>query len=283
MGLPIVTVTQNERATGMPGRDSTLGVYDGLHKQGVVILRGLFAREMIASLHDEFVSRLGTLDSAVMRAMSERPAPNRIQKNGDGRFEIVMRMNGGFGQAGLFANPVLMTLLRPMLGEDFMRLASMTAVASFPGAQQQHSHHDYPPLFADFPRIGPALPSYAITAAIPLIDVDHTIGPTGFWPGSHRWEHLKSEPMQSAPFERGDCILVDYRTIHAGMANNSQTVRPILYMVYCREWFYDDSNNRQRNPLDITLEEIQALPEDMQILMLRAQQQAIRAQRFAMP
>jgi ectoine hydroxylase-related dioxygenase (phytanoyl-CoA dioxygenase family) len=82
--------------------------------------------------------------------------------------------------------------------------------------------------------------------------------------------------MESTPFQRGDCLLVDSRTIHAGMANASTMVRPILYMMYCREWFYDDCNHRQRLPLDITLEEIQALPKNVQSLMLRAHQQAIR-------
>ena len=69
---------------------------------------------------------------------------------------------------------------------------------------------------------------------------------------------------------------MDTRTIHSGMANASTIVRPILYMMYCREWFTDDCNHRQRLPLDITLEEILALPGNVQPLMLRALQQAVR-------
>ena len=87
--------------------------------------------------------------------------------------------------------------------------------------------------------------------------------------------------MQSVPFQRGDCVLVDYRTLHAGMPNNSSIVRPILYLVYMREWFFDDGNHRQRLPLDISLEAIQALPEDLRPLMLRAHQQAVRIRQYA--
>lgn len=278
MGLPIVTVTADDRASGLLARDSTLAIFKALHENGMVILRELFLRDAIEALYNEFAARYGNFDASAMLAMSERPAPNPVQKNGNARFEVVIRMTGGFGQPSLFANPLLTTILGTMLGDDIMRLASMTAVISFPGAQTQHTHRDNPLLYEEFPHVGVALPPYAVTVAIPLVDVDHTVGPTGFWLGSHRWKdnHTRPETMESTPFQRGDCLLVDSRTIHAGMANASTMVRPILYMMYCREWFYDDCNHRQRLPLDITLEEIQALPKNVQSLMLRAHQQAIR-------
>jgi hypothetical protein len=277
MTLPIFAVAESERAAGMLAQNASISVYKALAEQGVAILRGLFPPAMIDTLHGEFAARFGNFDGAAMEAMSQRPPPNPIQKNGDGRFEMVMRMSGGFGPPLLFANPILLRLLKPMLGGDLMRLASMTAVASFPGAQQQHVHRDGTTLFGEFPNIDPALPPYAITAAIPLIDVDPAIGPTGFWPGSHRWPAGRATqgPMLSVPFQRGDCLLVDYRTIHAGMANNSRTVRPILYMVYSREWFYDDVNHRQRSPLEIAADDLQAMPPELQQLMLRARKHAV--------
>lgn len=284
MTLPIIPVTDGERAAGMLAQDSSLSTYKALAENGVAILRGLLLPAMIDALYREFAARFGNFDGAMMQAMSERPPPNPIQKNGDGRFEMVMRMSGGFGQPVLFANPILINLLRPMLSDDLMRLASMTAVASFPGAQLQHVHRDGTNLFGEFPNIEPALPPYAITAAIPLIDVDDNVGPTGFWLGSHRWSAGRATPetMRSVPFLRGDCLLVDYRTIHAGMPNASRTVRPILYMVYSREWFYDDVNHRQRSPLEIGVEDLQALPPELRVLMLRARQHAV-TKRYALP
>jgi ectoine hydroxylase-related dioxygenase (phytanoyl-CoA dioxygenase family) len=117
-----------------------------------------------------------------------------------------------------------------------------------------------------------------VNVSLPLIDIDQTTGPTAIWPGSHRW--VTSDPpreaMVSIPFQRGDCILMDYRTLHTGLPNHSQKVRPILYLVYTREWFFDDNNHRQRIPLDMPLADIEALPEELSLLMLRARQQALR-------
>jgi len=283
MGIPIVAVTGADRARGGLVQDTVMATYKALHEDGVVILRGLFPSEAIAALHAEFTARYGNLDRSNMEAMAGQPPPNPIQQVGDGRFEIAVRMTGGFGQPGLFANALLINLLMPILGRATMRLASVTAVTSFPGAKIQHIHRDNPQLFEDVPHIGPALPHYAITASIPLIDIDHRIGPTGFWLGTHRSASHEAPPetMQSVPLQRGDCVLVDYRTLHAGLPNTSGVVRPILYLVYQREWFFDDGNHRQRVPLDISLEAIQALPEDLRPLMLRAHQQAVRVRQHA--
>ena len=76
---------------------------------------------------------------------------------------------------------------------------------------------------------------------------------------------------------------MDYRTMHTGMPNNSQTVRPILYLVYTREWFFDDNNHRGRAPLDIPLEQLQLLPQDLRGLMMRAFQQQVRARQLNAP
>jgi len=216
--------------------------------------------------------------------MSERPSPNPVQKVGDARIDIAVRMTGAFGQPGLFGNAILINLLMPLLGGHIMRLGSMNLVASFPGAKMQHIHRDNPHLFEDFPHIGPALPLYAINVSIPLIDIDNSIGPTAIWPGSHRSPSIQMSPaaMQTVPFQRGDCILMDYRTLHAGSPNVSNTVRPILYLVYGREWFFDGGNHRHRVPLDMLLEDILALPQELHSLMLRAHQQVARIKQYAL-
>jgi ectoine hydroxylase-related dioxygenase (phytanoyl-CoA dioxygenase family) len=220
-----------------------------------------------------------------MSGLAQAPFPNPIQKVGDGRFEIAMRMTGPFGQPMLFANPLLINFLAPLLGNDLMRLGSVTAVASFPGAEMQHIHRDHQQLFHEFAQIGPALPMYAVNVSIPMIDIDAQTGPTAIWPGSHRWtEKQEASPhlgMASVPFQRGDAVLMDYRTMHTGLPNNSQTVRPILYLVYTREWFFDDNNHRGRAPLDIPLEHLQLLPSELRVLMMRAFQQQVRARQLS--
>jgi hypothetical protein len=111
----------------------------------------MFPREATDALHAEFAARYGDLDRSGMDAMSDQPPPNPIQKVGDGRFEIALRMTGGFGQPSLFANAVLINFLMPILGRNIMRLGSVTAVASFPGAELQHTHRDNPQLLEESP------------------------------------------------------------------------------------------------------------------------------------
>jgi Phytanoyl-CoA dioxygenase (PhyH) len=282
MDLPIIPVSEMERAQGLLTQESSHAAIRALHEVGATVLRGAFSVAAIDALQGEFAARYGRFDHATMRELSQQPAPNSIQKVGDGRFEIALRLNGVFGQPSLFANPILVNLLGPLLGNSLMRLGSVTAVASFPGAAMQHIHRDHQQLFHEFPQIGPALPMYAVNVS--MIDIDPVTGPTGIWPGSHRWQEQQQatpQGMASIAFQRGDAILMDYRTMHTGMPNNSQKVRPILYLVYTREWFFDDNNHRTRAPLDISLEQLQLLPDELRLLMMRAHQQAVRARQMA--
>jgi hypothetical protein len=283
MGLPVIKVSEDERAKGALAQPSIMAAYKALHDDGVVVLRGVFPAEMMDVLCGEFAARYG-LDPSGMQAKSEEPPPNPVLQVGDARFDIAVRMAGSFGNPGLFANPILVNLLLPLLGGHIMRLGSMNVVVSFPGAQMQHLHRDNPHLFEDIARIGPALPLYAVNVSIPLIDIDHTLGPTGIWPGSHRSPTKEAPPsmMQSIPFQRGDCVLMDYRTLHAGLPNGGNKARPILYLVYAREWFFDDGNHRHRVPLNMPMDDILALPEEFHLLMLRAQQQAERIRQYAL-
>jgi hypothetical protein len=282
MKLTIVNVSGAERLAGVLTPDANVAAVTALHEEGVVILRGGFDRHAIDALYSEFSTRYGGLDLAGMEARAQQPPPNAIQKVGDGRFEIALRMSGVFGKPALFANGIVMHFLARLLGGDLMRLGSMTAVASFPGAAMQHIHRDHPQLFHEFANIGPNLPLFAVNVSVPLIDIDETTGPTGIWPGSHRWttNTPPREGMVSIPFQRGDCILMDYRTLHTGLPNGSSTVRPILYLVYTREWFFDDNNHRHRIPLDMPLADIEALPENLKLLMMRAYQQALRGKQL---
>ena len=87
-----------------------------------------------------------------------------------------------------------MNFLSPLLGHD-MRLASVTAVASFPGAECSISIAIISSCFASFPISARALPLYAVNVSMPLIDIDAVTGPTAIWPGSHRWpEHQEAKP-----------------------------------------------------------------------------------------
>jgi hypothetical protein len=267
----VVVVSPSEAADGKLAPATEAAARAALDEHGCILLRGAFPPATIEAMHGEYVSQFGMLDLAAMQTESVKPPPNRIMGVGPARYDTTLRMTGAFGRTEVFASDLLLTFLRPLLGKD-MRLNSFTAVASYPGAPEQQPHRDHDHLYPQ-PGVAPNLPIYAVNVAVPLIDVDLTTGPTGVWLGSHRSGRLvavKSKDMTACALQRGDAMLLDYRTLHAGLPNRSSQVRPIVYMVYGRRWFFDDINYVNRIPLDMPLERYYELPETVRPLLVRA-------------
>jgi len=274
----IVPVSESERASGALLPASAGKAYGAMRTGGCVLLRGVFPTEMIDGIYREFVARYGTMDFQQMSEQAAKPLPNPFLEVGGARFEIVPRMQGAFGDPDLFANALLRRFLTPLLGSD-MRLSGFTIVVSHPGATLQHIHRDHAHLYDD-PSVGKSLPCYAVNVSVPLIDIDMQTGPTGIWPGSHLWPEGQTpspETVTAVPFQRGDCVMMDYRTLHTGMPNRGTRIRPILYLVYARTWFFDEVNHAGRAALDLPMDKFLALPETTRPLLLRAFAQQMRA------
>jgi hypothetical protein len=267
----VVAVSASEAAGGKMTPETDAAARAALQEHGCILLRGAFPPATIEAMHNEYVAQLGTLDLAAMEAESMKPPPNRLMGVGRARYDTTLRMTGAFGRPDVFANDLLLNFLRPLLGKD-MRLNSFTAVASYPGAPDQAPHRDHDHLFSQ-PGVAASLPLYAVNVAVPLIDVDLETGPTGVWLGSHRSGRVvavRGNDMTASPLQRGDCMMLDYRTLHAGLPNRSSRTRPIVYMVYGRRWFFDDINYINRIPLDLPIERYHELPEALRPLLVRA-------------
>jgi hypothetical protein len=276
----VVAVAPDETANGGLSPQTEEAAHAAFRENGCLLLRGAFPPAIIDAMHREYVAQFGALDLAGMRAEAAKPPPNRFLEVGEARYDITLRMTGAFGRTDVFANPLLIDFLRPLLGRE-MHLSNFTSVVSHPGATLQHPHRDCAHLFSE-PGVGPNLPVYAVNVAVALIDVDIETGPTGIWLGSHRAPQLTSvqnKDMKASALQRGDCLLLDYRTLHAGMQNQSRQARPIVYMVYARSWFFDDVNHIKRIPLDMPLEDYEKLPQSVQPLLIRAFTYATRARR----
>jgi Phytanoyl-CoA dioxygenase (PhyH)/SEC-C motif len=273
----IVEVSAGERANGELAPATEAAAHAAIREHGCVLLRGMFPPAAVEAMHHEYLAQFGTLDKAGMGAEAERPAPNRFLSVGGGRCDITLRMTGAFGRPDVFANPRLLKLLGPLLGNE-IHLSNFTVVVSHPGSPPQHIHRDHGHLFPE-DAVGSTLPVYAVNVAVPLIDVDLRTGPTGVWLGSHRWPGALGEVknMTISALQRGDCMLLDYRTLHAGMPNASGGPRPIVYMVYARPWFFDNNNHVSRIPLDMPLEHYNTLPVSLRPLLTRAFSYAVRS------
>jgi ectoine hydroxylase-related dioxygenase (phytanoyl-CoA dioxygenase family) len=269
----IVAVSPGESAneTLLPATASAAHAAFGEH--GCVLLRGAFQTAIIDAMFDEFRAQFGAMSLPQMRERATRPGPNRVCQVGEARYDLVLRLTGALGRQEVFANGILLKLLRPLLGAD-MLLNSFTAVVSHPNAPVQRVHRDYPHLFAGREFDRNVSVAHAVNVVVPLIDVDLETGPTGVWLGSHLWERTDapSETMTVSSLQRGDCMLLDYRLLHAGLPNRTGRARPIVYMVYARPWFFDQHNHLRtgRIPLDIPLERYDELPSSVRPLMGRA-------------
>ncbi|MBS0383734.1 MAG: phytanoyl-CoA dioxygenase family protein [Proteobacteria bacterium] len=273
----IVSISDFERNASALSPSTLQAAQAALHENGCVLLRGVFPQAGIDYLRESYESDWGR-DETEMAIAAKRPAPNPVLRVGEKRYEVLVKLSGAFANPMLFANPLLHPFLASELGSD-MRISGVTAVASYPGAELQRIHSDNAYLFEQ-DEVSTNLPTYAINVAIPLIDVDQSIGPTAVCLGSHRWPEKRPvapEQLVSVDIRRGDCLLIDYRTKHSGMPNRSTVARPILYIVYARNWFFDEVNHMGRPSLNMPLEDFAALPDPVKPLLSRAYSLQMRA------
>jgi hypothetical protein len=273
-----VAVSPSETAGGALSPQAASAANAMFREHGCVLLRSALAPSLVEGVHDEYVAQFGALDLAAMQAEAAKPPPNRFLMVGDARYDITLRMTGAFGRPEIFANSLLVAFLRSLLGPD-MQLSNFTVVAAHPGAPEQHVHRDCGHLFAEL-GVGPNLPVYAVNVAVPLVDVGIEMGPTEVWPDTYRMNKGDFVPPRTGltyAMQRGDCMLMDYRTLHAGGHNISGRMRPIIYMVYARPWFFDQVNHLKRIPLDMPLEHYEALAQSLRPLLTRAYSYALRA------
>jgi hypothetical protein len=221
-------------------------------EQGWLRINGLFPRELVDAARAGYDDQFETL-------VTPREG-HRGYTHADGddkRFILTPRLTGAMLDPALWANPLVMAILAPLLGNDLL-IDNLTIVTAFPGARDQQLHRDHAPLFPEQPQVGAGLNPYAITLVIPLIDLDEHTGTTRLVTGSHRG--IAEGPSEFPLVQRGDCFLMDYRLAHLGTANRSDRARPMLFIVYTRPWFTDIRNLKRQERLRLSREDLAALP-----------------------
>ena len=102
-----------------------------------------------------------------------------------------------------------------------------------PGSKAQNWHRDDP-------KEG------FIDCFVPLIDLNESVGTTDIQPGTYRTTSSVGDNDNEGGLlvlllRKGDVLLFDYRTIHHGLANVSEsTTRTLAYAVYRRK---EESSN----------------------------------------
>lgn len=228
-------------------------------REGCLLLEDVVDVGFIQQLHAAFTKR--------HPAPGAGGQPRGSLRVGHQRFMITVRLQPPFTDARLATNPVVLGILTELLGADLV-LFSFGAVVSQPGAEDQHVHSDGGGLFGD-PEGEGSLPPYAITAIVPLVDMNAETGTTRVWPGSQRVakaDLARFEP-QDPLVRQGSVLLMDYRIHHGGLANRSTGPRPILSLVFTRPWFRDAVNFSEQPPLLYSSLQERRMPSDLRGLL----------------
>jgi hypothetical protein len=222
---------------------------------GWLKLGGLFDPQLIDAVREEFEGQLADLTE-------HKGGFRSYIAVGDKRMMLPVRLTGALADPRVYANPLLVTMLRHLLGQDFL-IDNVTCVVSLPDAQPQRPHRDHPELFADAQSPLP----FAVTLAVPLVDLTEETGTTRILAGSNRGA---GDPVEVLPYlKRGDCFLMDYRTEHQGMGNRSADNRPVLFIIYARYWFIDVRNFRRQARINMSRSDLEKIPVEHQYLFRR--------------
>lgn len=223
-------------------------------ERGAVALADVFDRALIDELREHFV---GTY-----RRDYEDPARRRVENVGDRRNLLVVEVEGALNDARVYAGPLVYPLLQKIVGDDCI-IGQFGSVTSLPGAADQNPHRDSPWLFGQ-PETDVAVPAYAVTVVIPLVDMHvEGAGTTRVWPGTHRVfsdDDAAAMPAADPVLPRGSCLFMDSRVRHGGTGNRSSAPRPILYMSYQRHWFRDYDGYQVKPPIHISDLELARVP-----------------------
>ena len=214
--------------------------------QGFVTIRGVLARDTVQAALQEFAAQLEVFSGKQLPIV------------GPGRFMLPVTLRNGLNVPWIYANPIVIQIVRELLGDHILN--SFGAVVANSGAGAQRAHYDHPELFDGSDH---EIDPYAITVGIPLVNFTAQSGTTKVWPGSHHQARdLSKNPSLAinVPGPLGSIYLFDYRVLHAGTENSSPWIRPLLYMVYSKPWFRDTVNFQYWKEIDISDEEWEKVP-----------------------
>jgi hypothetical protein len=222
-------------------------------EQGAVLLENSLSKELISACRRYVFEKYKTT--------FENGQPSDSLRVGKKRFMMTLPLEGPFNQPELYANPIIMRIMKRILGDNFI-LGSMVVVTSLPGSKIQSRHRDHHALFREEELV---LPPFAVSVMIPLIDMNEEVGVTRVFKGTHlqSTDIASKMPGQDPVVTLGSCFLMDYRVQHRGMPNlTKDTVRPVVTMIIQRPWFRDYDNYNHQERMILKEEELKKVPSE---------------------
>lgn len=234
--------------------DDALGC---IRQHGALVVRNAIPPSVIKAVNEEFRVR-----HDVHMAPGQKKLFRRFQSD-PLRAQVPTAVAGPVANPEFFAPPSVQALARELIGDDFI-IGDMGVVISHGGATKQEAHRDSSPLF-DGAEMDLDLPMFCLMVLVPLVDVSTEMGPTEYWPGSHRirdTEGVLADPPIQVPVEAGTVCLHDSRLVHRGGRNETGPVRPLLYFGFHRNWHFDNDGFAYKPQIRINESMLRRLPEE---------------------
>ena len=252
--IPTIRVSANEQFDGAMGSVRRRLAVKLYHQYGTLLIENAFPEQLVEQMHEEYLGRY-------QRYFAEQRHADALTV-GNKRYLVTVDVHGSFNSPDVYANPHVYPIIEAVLGEK-MIMGGFVSVSSLPGAEPMRVHKDHPVLFPELESAA-ALPSFAVTAIVPMLGFNAISGTTRVVKGSHKISSKEAEELESqdptAP--RGSCLLMDYRLTHQGRGNQSDKVRPILTMIYHRPWFRDIVNYVKQEPLIMSDDAFKQVPTE---------------------
>jgi len=252
--VPRVTFSAEEQEKGLPKRQTVNDATSLFRHFGYLVVENLFEKTYVENLLDYFKNKYPQF-------FQPAEGGTGIEVS-DKRSLIKTPIDGPFNDPAFYASDFLYPILLQLLGDQLIML-TLGTVVSRPGAQEQRTHSDHFPLF-DEPELNRQVPPYAITVAMPLIDMNDVTGTTRMYDKTHLRSGFLDEAQRQHYVEpeisTGSVLLFDYRLQHCGTANRSNNVRPLVCGVYGKPWFRDAANYFRQEALIIPDEVYAQLP-----------------------
>ncbi|WP_372781376.1 phytanoyl-CoA dioxygenase family protein [Phenylobacterium sp.] len=229
---------------------------DSVRRNGVIVVRGAIPQAAVAAVLEHVKHRhdvhMAPGQKKLFRTFQSDPL----------RAQVPIAIDGPVADPEFFAPPSVLGIVRELMGEDLI-VGQMGVVISHAGAGPQEIHRDSAFLFGGLDsEVG--LPPYAMSMLVPLLDVPLGMGPTEFWPGTHRRRDeaaASAGPPRRMQLDAGSVLLFDSRLLHRGGANITGPVRPSIYFNLHRSWYQENPGYTDKPQVRVTPAMVQRLPE----------------------
>lgn len=245
MGSKYFDITPEERKLGTLMPDKLKLVHNSFETHGYAVVRGLISEESCSLLFQTVLE-----DVELIRS---RPDPTlHEQRTGRGHLQLGLRRTAPFVKPDLVANPLIESIIAELLGAGAW-LGFYNGNVNTPGSDFQPLHLDRPFAWKTAEEAAAAgqswpPPTITVSCSVALSDITEA-NATEIYPGTHRetavtkWqpgERPENYPQlmeQWGPPGRmtipaGGICFRDPRMWHRGVANQSDTTRPMIGLTY---------------------------------------------------